>query len=149
MQTSGSAILAIVIIALVVGASIGTMYGLTHPSQVGRALTDSREFGNRLSANRTRSASTASAVASIPAVLGGVVGGIASLFVLQINTTQRRPITRLALGAISGLVGGAVGGAAVTTLVPQLIAEGAVLGAIVGGFTGMVSLSGQSYTPVN
>jgi len=133
--------------AMVIGVSIGILYGLTHSVQIWAALIDAIDlYGDSSGVSfNTGSPAIASVVSIILAVIGGF-GGFAGAGAPIGATTLAR---WLKLGAVAQLLarlviavaGGAAAGAIITAIVPQFAAQGAALGAGVGAVTGIVSLS--------
>ena len=120
---------------MVIGVSIGILYGLTHSVQIGAALIDAIDlYGDSSGVSfNTGSPAIASVVSIILAVIGGFAGAGA-----PIGATT---LAQLLAGLVIAVAGGAAAGAIITAIVPQFAAQGAALGAGVGAVTGIVSLS--------
>ena len=130
--------------AVLIGLSIGILYGLTHSSQIGAALIDAIDtYGDSTEIHfNTGSPMIASVVAIIPSIVGGAAGAGALIGNLTLaRWLKLGRAVQLLTGLVIAIAGGGAAGAIIVAIVPQFAAEGAALGAGVGLVTGIVSLS--------
>jgi hypothetical protein len=130
--------------ALLIGLSIGILYGLTHSVQIGAALTDAIDiYGDSAGVSfDTGSPMIASVVAIIPSFIGGVAGAGAPIGALTLaRWLNLNPVVELLAGLVIAIGGGGAAGAIITAIIPEFAAQGAALGAGVGTVTGIVALS--------
>jgi len=130
--------------AVLIGLSIGILYGLTHSGQIGAALIHAIDiYGDPAGLSfDTGSPMTASVVAVIPSIIGGVAGAGAPIGALTLARWLKLRLTvQLLAGLVMAIAGGGAAGAIITAIVPEFTAQGAALGAGVGTVTGIVALS--------
>ena len=130
--------------AMVIGVSIGILYGLTHSVQIWAALIDAIDlYGDSSGVSfNTGSPAIASVVSIILAVIGGFAGAGAPIGATTLaRWLKLGAVAQLLAGLVIAVAGGAAAGAIITAIVPQFAAQGAALGAGVGAVTGIVSLS--------
>ena len=133
-----------IISAVLIGVSIGILYGLTHSAQIGVALTSAIDtYGDSsLITFDPGSPMIASVVSIIPAVIGGIAGASAPIGALAIaKWLKLSSVIFLLIGIVMAIVSGAAAGAIIVSLIPNFAAQGAALGAGVGTITGIVALS--------
>jgi hypothetical protein len=130
--------------ALLIGLSIGILYGLTHSVQISAALMDAIDiYGDSAEVSfDTGSPMIASVVAIIPSFIGGVAGAGAPIGALTLaRWLNLNPVVELLAGVVIAIGGGGAAGAIITAIIPEFAAQGAALGAGVGTVTGIVALS--------